>query len=132
MSKFTKHFKRSFPFDGDTVEVTMTRLKRKDAIKLAPFMTEPDENGKVTMALEDSMKFADVASAVIMKNIITFTGLNDEDGIGLNVDDVFGEEAEAYFMPLVSEIISDLMDASFVGTEDEKKLEKPVNDTLEA
>ena len=124
MSKFTKQFKKEYNFEGDVVCVTMTRLKRKDAIKLAPYMSEPDEDGKVSMALEDSMKFADAANEIILKNIVEFSGLYDGANLQLNKEDVFGEDSEVYFMPLTSDIITDLMEESFVGGGDEKKLEK--------
>jgi len=129
MSKFTKQFRTTYNFEGDVVNVTMTRLKRKDAIKLAPFMTEPDEDGKVTMALEDSMKFADAANVILVNCITEFEGLKDAGGNALSKEDVFGAESEAYFMSLTSEIISDLMDASFVGADDEKKSNEHHKDT---
>ena len=129
MSKFTKQFKKEYNFEGDVISVTMTRLKRKDAIKLAPYMNEPDEDGKVSMALEDSMKFADAANEIILKNIVEFSGLYDGANVQLNKEDVFGEDSEVYFMPLTSDIITDLMEESFVGGGDEKKLEKPRVDT---
>jgi len=123
MSKFTKQIKRTYQFDGDEIQITMDRLKRKDALKIAPLMTEPDENGKVAMSFEDSMKFADVASSILKKYITVFEGLKDGDGNALSVGDIFGEEGAVYFMELVSEIISDLMEASFTNKETEKKSE---------
>jgi len=127
MSKFTKQIKRVYQFEDDTVSVSMKRLKRKDAIKLAPFMSEPDENGQVSMAFEDSLKFADKACEVLLKYTTVFEGLKEEDGTPIPLEDVFGEEGETYFMELTSNMMSDLMEASFVG-EKEKKLDKPLED----
>ena len=131
MSKFTKQIKRVYIFEDDTVSVSMKRLKRKDAIKLAPFMSEPDKDGKVTMAFEDSLKFADKACEVLLKYTTNFEGLKEEDGTPLKIADIFGEEGSTYFMGLISEMMADLMEASFVGgEEDEKKSDVQQEDTL--
>ncbi len=131
MSKFTKQIKRSYSFQDDTVLVSMKRLKRKDAIKLAPFMSEPDEDGKVKMSFESSLNFADKACEVLSKYTTSFEGLKEEDGTPLEVVDIFGEDGSTYFMELISEMMADLMEASFVGGEDtEKKLDAPLVDTL--
>ena len=130
MSKFTKQIKTVYNFDGDVINVTMDRLKRKDALKIAPLMNEPDEDGKVQMSFEDSMKFADVASGILKKYITVFTGLKDADGNALDVADIFGEEGAVYFMELISEIISDLMEASFTTKETEKKSEATSQSSL--
>jgi len=129
MSKFTKQIKRTYQFDGDEVYVVMDRLKRKDALKIAPLMNEPDENGKVKMSFEDSMKFTDVASGILKKYITVFTGLKDEDGVALVIEDIFGEDGAVYFMELISEIIGDLMEASFATEDNEKKSESTPTST---
>ena len=130
MSKFTKQIKRTYTFEDDTVQVSMKRLKRKHAIKLAPFMAEPDENGLVKMTFADSMEFADKACEVLSDYVTSFEGLKEEDGTPIELSDVFGEDGATYFMDLVSNMMSDLMEASFIGgKEKEKKLDEPQEGT---
>lgn len=131
MSKFTKQIKKTYEFEGDTIQVSMKRLKRKDAIKLAPFISSGDEDGKVSMSFEDSLVFADKSSSILNKYVTDFTGLKEEDGTPLEVSDIFGDDGEVYFIGLISEMMADLMEASFVGdSEKEKKLDVPQADTL--
>lgn len=133
MSKFTKQIVRTYPFEGDTVAVKMDRLKRKDAIKLAPFMTEPDENGKVSMKFEASINFMDKACGILSKYVTEFSGLTNDDGGQIPKEDVLGEDGATYFMTLISLMISDLMQASFAGSDKEKKsLDVQQEDTSQA
>ena len=48
MGNFTKTIENIFHFDGDDILVRMYRLKRKDALKLMPFISRDDETGEVT------------------------------------------------------------------------------------
>lgn len=128
MSKFTKQINKTYEFDGDKVTITMKRLKRKDAIKLAPYMVEPDKDGKVSMKFEDSLLFVDKACEVLSTHVTTMTGLFDSDSEVITKEEVFGDGTETYFMSLISEVIGDLMEASFTGF-DEKKSGKPQQDT---
>lgn len=137
MSKFTRNFTTTIEFDGDTVSITMSRLKRKQMLQLAPHMGEPDENGKVKMSLQDNVALLDAAQDKIKKNLIAMSGLFVEDGQEVVVAD--GKPAnqelfdlifeEAYFMNLLGEILSELVQHSFVNEEDAKKSEGPQSDT---
>ncbi|MCK5609649.1 hypothetical protein KAR91_47690 [Candidatus Pacearchaeota archaeon] len=129
MSKFTKQITKTYEFEGDNVVVKMKRLKRKDAIKLAPFMTEPDEDGKVKMKFEESLNFMEESCKVLMKYVTSFTGLTDNEDkdlvegepVYMTAKEVLGEDGSTYFMNLISLMISDLMQASFAGGDKEKK-----------
>jgi len=118
MSKFTKQIKKTYKFEGDTVVVVMKRLHRKD--------------GQITMAFEDSLKFADKSCEVLLTHVVSLTGLTDDETEKgeMTKEDLFGEEGATYFMSLISEMMSDLMAASFAGATEEKKLEVPQEDTL--
>lgn len=131
MSKFTKQIKRTYQFEGDEITIIMGRLKRKDAIKLAPYMTEPDKDGIVKMRFEDSMMFADVSCDILKKYISSMSGMVDADGHTQSIDDIFGEEGGTYYMNLVAEVMGDLLDASFSSSDVEKKSVKQSDDTLE-
>lgn len=132
MSQFTKHVKGTFEFDGDTVNVVLRRLKRKDAMKLLPYMGEPDAEGKFVMAFNDQMEMMNVATDLLKDSdyIFEMSGLTIEGRevvkTGNNIanpedwDDLF---ENAYFMPLLSDIMSHLMDESFIKEGDAKKSE---------
>ncbi len=124
MSKFTKSITRTYQFEGDTVVVVMDRLKRKHALKLIPYMSEPDEDGKVIMKLDESMDFMDVASDILAKHVTSITGLLDGNGEIVPINAVIGEDGTSYFIELSTEIMADLMEASFMKQKDEKKSEK--------
>lgn len=121
MSKFTKSITRTYQFDGDTVVVTMARLKRKDALRLAPHISDPDEDGNVKMSFGDSMEFVEVSSDVLLGYVSSFSGLVDDQGTPITIEDVCGEDSEVYFMGLISDMMGDLMKASFIGEDKAKK-----------
>jgi hypothetical protein len=123
MSKFTKQFTRTYEFDGDFVTVTMNRLKRKDAVKLAPFLPEPDSEGKYIFNTQQGFEFMDKAGEILGKYVTHIEGLKDGEGVPVPRELLFGneDEAEAYFMPLLGEMMGDLMEASFVSDEETKK-----------
>ena len=113
MSNFTKSLVEKFNFDGDEVTVTFTRLKRKHLISLAPHMTA-DGN----IAFSDQVKFMDAAAEVLPDIITSMTGLKDSDGNALTVEDVVNE---TYFVGLVSDLMTKVMEHSFVQGEQVKK-----------
>jgi len=129
MSKFTKQISKTYDFQGDTVRVKMKRLKRKDAIKLAPLMSEPDKDGNVKMSLYDSMEFVGVANEVLLNCVTSFSGLLNEEEEPIFKEEIFGEESEVYFMELTSQIMGDLMEASFASGDKEKKSKRQPKDT---
>jgi len=123
MSKFTKHIKRTYEFDGDTVEVVMARMKRKDAVKIAPKMGQPNEEGDITMTVEQSIKFTDESADMLAKYVVSLDGLKEEDGTPIDKDALLGEEGPVYFLELLSKMFADLLNASFVKKDDAKKSE---------
>lgn len=140
MSKFTKQFTKQYDFDGDTVTIVMNRMKRKAALKLAPmgeFFSADDKE----LDFGASLEFMDVACKMLMDYVVSLEGLTNEEGIKITKEDVFGEEAETYFMELVSMAMNDLMSESFAGNKAKKSngiveniskdLDKPIVSTLE-
>lgn len=121
MSYFTKKIIKTYEFEGDTVVVEMDRLKKKDAIKLAPKLGEPDEEGNFKLSFADQMEFTKAADDMLTKYVTKFEGLKDADGNAMQLADVCGDESASYFMTLLSNIFGDLMSNSFAKVEDEKK-----------
>ena len=118
MSSYTKSIKCEFEFEGDKVNITMGRMNRKDAMSLMPFFGDPGPDGKIAMNFTSQMEMLDAASDLLPKYIKSMTGLKDEDGEDISIKTIC---EEAYFLNLISEIIAELVDASFLT---EKKVKK--------
>ena len=119
MSRFTKTVQYVTEFQGDTVKVTLERLKRKDLLMLAPLMPKADSEGKVTVNLdtEDNLKLLSAVADRLPDYVKSFEGLKDANGEEITIQDV---AEEAYFGELLSDIFAKLFDISFVS-EDEIK-----------
>jgi len=131
MSKFTPTFSTSFDFDGDTISVTMNRLKRKHALKLAPYI-KYDDKGEVSLSLEENLTLLDVAIPIIQGHVKSMSGLTiggDEGERNLIVDNGKPNDEElynmifdeTYFISFLGELLSALMENSFVGDDTAKK-----------
>lgn len=132
MSNFTKSIKKEYKFDGDTITVTMNRLKRKAALKLTPYM-KYDDDGELRMTFQDRMQFMDIGADVLRKHVTSFTGMCIEN-VDVNIADEETMDSifeESYFMSLLSDMLSDLMSESFMSGTDEGKSDAPSEDTLE-
>ena len=129
MSKFTKNFTVIKEFDGDTITVNMSRMKRKDAMKLAPFMNKAADSDVATMTFEDNMQMVDAAADLLPKYINSITGLVI-DGVEVTKDSELFKTMleEIYFLELVSELISELVQNSFL--QNVKKSEALPENTL--
>ena len=118
MSKFTKSIIRKFEFEDDLVEVTLERMKRKDAMKLMPFVGEPDEDGTVKMTFSNQMEMLDMTGDLLPKYVKRISGLVDADGADVSVDTMCDE---AYFLDLIGKIVQELMESSFMTKAERKK-----------
>lgn len=110
MSKYTPSVTREFTLEGDTVKVKFARLTRQQFGKLSPFMANLDENGNVPP--EQAMKMMDVCAEFLPEIILNFEGLTDANGEPLGKEVVL---SEAYFFPLLSEIIGAITEESVVN-----------------
>lgn len=119
MSGFTKTVSHEIEFDGDTVQLELRRLNRKDMTAFSEFIKEGDD-GKHTVSIQDGMQLMKVAEEILPEYVVNMTGLKDASGNPLSLDDVL---AETYFMELLGNIVGRLMEISFPGKEDEKKSE---------
>jgi len=115
MSNFTPSVKCSFEFEGDTVLVTLARLKRKDLVKLAPYMDAGDAEGN--MGGMDAIQLLDFSSALLPEYIKSFSGLRTADGNELTFEQIAGE---AYFQSLIADLVQRLFEISNMGKGDIK------------
>lgn len=105
MSKYTPSIKHTIKFDGDTVTMTLKRLKRQDMVKLNPVMVKV----KPDMSEDDAILVADELRIVIPGNVEDFTGLKDEEGNEIPLDTAL---EEYYFSPLMQQIAWKLVEIS--------------------
>lgn len=119
MSKFTKIVSKTYMFDGDQIMVNFSRLSRADALKITPYI-KTDENGKTKMTFSDSLQMAEVGCEILSRNI--------HDAVGLTIGGVVQTKEqfiellkETYFFNLLSSLINDLIEASFINEAVEKK-----------
>ena len=120
MSNFTPRIKNTFDFEGDTIKVVMSRLRRKHMVVLMPFMSQDG----LALEFTDVPAFLEAAAEVLSDCIVSFNGLTDADGTSITQEsDLFEEEVLGglYFMGLVQEMMGALLEASFIGEADEEK-----------
>lgn len=125
MSNFTKTFTIDTTFEDDAITLIVSRMKRKDALKLVPYMGEPDENGELKIDFKGQIELLDIAADLLPKYIESMTGLKDAEGTAITVEEMLDG---AYFLDLIGNIINDLMVKSFMSKKERKKLkEQPVS-----
>lgn len=136
MSNFSKRFTKEISFDGDEVVVEMRRMKRKDALKLSTFMSVGDGDDEVKMSFTDQFEMIDVAADMLPKYLISIKGLFIDDvEVSISDDDTMKiVYEEAYFISLLSEIISVLMQKSFLNEDgvEKKSVKSPESDTVDS
>lgn len=113
MSNFTPLVQYSTEFDGDKLTMNLARLKRKDMLKLTPYVMDAETGeGKINMT-----ELIDVASGFIHEYVSAFEGLTDARGNVLKFQDVVDE---VYFMGLLSDIITKVFEISNITEADVK------------
>jgi len=128
MSKFTKSFRVELDFEGDHLVLVMERMKRKDALKLVPYMGAPDADGTVNISFGDQITVMNVAADLLPKYVKSLTGLVDEDGEAMTIEMIVDE---AYFLTLIGQILNHLMVKSFIGEAEVKKSNAQQENTSE-
>lgn len=127
MGNFTKDITKSYEFDGDKINVTMQRLKRADAMSLAPYMKQTSDG--VAMSFKDQVEFIDAAANVLPNCVTNITGLII-DGAEASFEEAKVIYTEMYFMPLISQIVRDLVAESFITSQQADEVKKPQENTL--
>lgn len=120
MSKYTPTFIRSREFDGDNISVTFVQLKRKHLLKVAGKITK-GEDGTPVLKGEQS-EILELMVDILKDCAQSITGLRDASGNVVEIDTVL---EEAYFLPLMSWMFSELMLASEINEEEEKNSDAP-------
>lgn len=125
MSRFTKTFKFTLEFDGDTIEVTARRLQQKHFAALTPFIkSDGEEKDKaVKVQMKEGVEMLGVAAQILPDCIVEFSGLKAADGTALTLADIVHE---VYFMRILSNMLNRLMAESFLKEDDAKKSSAPL------
>ena len=124
MSRFTPSVKYSTSFDGDNISMVLTRLKRKDAMRLAKFY-QYDEKKKQGSLIGDEAELMEVVADVLPRYVNDFAGLVTAENRPMSIEEAIDE---MYFMPLIGDILSELMNISSLSEDDEVKSEQPSDD----
>jgi len=98
MSNFTPLVKQEFEFQGDSIKVTYSRLKRADMLKVLPLMKalEGDDTNQ-----EVINEILELLIETIPSYVKSFSGLTDAEGNDVKIETVVDE---FYFLPLAAQI----------------------------
>lgn len=130
MSNFTPLVEYKTNFDGDNITMQLQRLKRKDIMKVAPYLNgDIGEDGEMTMSFENQIQFAEVMAEVLPGSVKSFIGLKDTEG---NAIDIGNAIEEAYFQDLISEIMGKLFAISKPSEAELKNSEAESQDTSQS
>lgn len=132
MSNFTPSVKFSTEFDGDTVTMQLSRMKKKHVMELMPILLRhagkvtPESNDEIVIDIVDMMKdesdVIDMASKFLPDYVNNFSGLSDANGAAIDLELAMDQN---YFQPLISEIIRELINISKPTQKDADKVGKP-------
>ncbi len=112
MSNFTPLVKREYEFDGDTVHVTFSRLRRKDMLTVLPsFMELKDAEEHSTEWSDGINSVLNILAEIMPKYVKELKGLLDAEGDLITIETV---SEEMYFMKLSAMIAMDLIKESGV------------------
>jgi hypothetical protein len=131
MSNFTPSVKFSTEFDGDTVTMSLYRLKKKHMMKMMPIIarqvslsandSEDEVSINLTEMLEAEGELSIIAESFIHEYVKDLSGLLSADGEKIDFETVL---EQSYFQPLVAQIIKRLFEISKPSQEEIDKLGK--------
>lgn len=101
-------------FDGDTITITAKRLLAADISII--FEKYDAETGKLRFA--NNAELAKVTADIFPKYITSISGMTKGDGTPFTVAEFVEASKEAYFIPLIAELFSALMQISTVKAEE--------------
>lgn len=118
MSQFTPEFEFEIAFDGDTVRGKMRRMKRRHMLTIAAAIAAPaGSDGEETADTVAQMQRMEAGIPVLQECVTEFSGLS----IGGEPAALEAVIDEAYFTPLVMEMLTRLLNESRIGEAEGKK-----------
>lgn len=133
MAGFTRFCTGEYQFNGETIKVTFKRMSRIDAMTIAPYL-ETMQDGNLRVSFKDNLEFVGHAAGIIDRCVTSLSGLKADNADVALGSDVWKEDVlnGVHFMPLIRDIMGDIMAASFVNGDDAKKPAKKPEDGLTA
>lgn len=127
MSKYSPLTRFETTFEDDTVTMNLKQLSRKTFLSWMPYLSKVERvevDGEIVARMdeESTMKLVNEAADILPQHVLDFRGLRDVDGNAVDLATVI---SEVYFLPLVSEIVSKLIDIAQVQKQDEGKSAGP-------
>jgi len=116
---FTTTVLKEIDFDGHTIRVVHRRLKRKEAIKLAPHLPQSEEEAKD--GLLENLVLLDKVAEVMPDVVVSISGY-DVDGRDITIQDVC---EEAFFTPVLGQLFQSVWSNSFVKADEAKNSNAP-------
>lgn len=112
MSNFTPLVERTYEFEGDSVKIIFSRLRRKDMLAAMPAfkkMVDAGEDAELkSSAINDVLN---IIAEVLPEYVQVVEGLKDSEGNDIGIKTIADE---MYFMGLCAKIATDIMGESSV------------------
>lgn len=106
MSNFTPTVPYETDFEGDTVTMQLSRLKKGALLKLAPHIKgELNKDGEIIMEFEDQTELLTLLDETLIGAVNNFNGLKTGDGKHIPLEEMV---KEGYFMSLSADILGQL------------------------
>lgn len=129
MSKYKKTIKADpLEFNGETVNATLRRIKRKDFMRVLPFLQQvaalretgvKDDSGE---AIALTGKLLDELSEALPGYVVEFSGLVDDEGAAVTLETVL---EEAYFLPVAMHLAMQLVSTSAISEDQSGNSSRP-------
>lgn len=120
MSGYKKKFTAKREFDGDTVVVEFSPMKRKHMLALTEYITF-DDSGK-PQPKGDPAKMLETMTSILSDCVTWISGLVDSDGETIAKETVL---EDVYFMDLATWLFTELSSQSRIVEDDEKNSDAP-------
>ncbi|OGC95828.1 MAG: hypothetical protein A2W25_15240 [candidate division Zixibacteria bacterium RBG_16_53_22] len=98
-------------FDGDSIVFTCGRLTVEDMLALSKFFDQE----KGVLRFDDQLQALNTAQGLIGKYVRRIDGMRMPDGASITVEQFSEVAREFYFVPLLGELLANLVTISTVG-----------------
>ncbi len=143
MGHFTQDFQKEYEFDGDNITVKMKRLTRPNAAIINPHVSRVSERARKAeqeqgkdfdksklLSQEEMVEYMEATEKVLRDSIVRIDGLFIEGNQVVVGSDLYETVlTHVYFTELLVRIVNDLVAASHLTADEEKKSEEPPGDT---
>lgn len=122
MGHFTQAVEERITFDGDELVLTLRRMQNKHLLHIAPHLAGGNAPGTNAGLLLRSAALVDASKEMLRECVVGFQGLKDKAGNSMAFSDIL---EEAYFLPLLDQVLGRLLQISVMTEVDAKKSAAP-------